>query len=64
MSLQARLSHLENLHSINPPKMPEGLSPMEQYLWMVRQPATASEKPVNKTSGLSPEEAYTWMLAA
>lgn len=61
MTIKSRLSHLENRRSINPPEMPEGLSPMEQYLWMLRQPS--SETPMTKTSRLSPEEAYAWMAS-
>ncbi len=61
MTLKIRLANLENLHSINTPEMPEGLTPMEQYLWMVHQPAPKT--PITKTSGLSPEEAYAWMVA-
>ena len=62
MSLQLRLTRLENYQSMNIPVMPEGLTPMEQYLWMVRQPAPKT--PMTNSSGISPEEAYAWMVAA
>lgn len=63
MTLQIRLKRLENYQSMNIPVMPEGLTPVEQYLWLVRQ-QPAPKTPMTKIYGLSPEGSYAWMVAA
>ncbi len=63
MNLKLRLDKLESNQPINQPTMPEGLSAMEAYLWLVRQPVIVSRKPVDQSSRMLPEEAYAWMVA-
>lgn len=57
MSLQIRLAKLENHQGVKTPVMPEGLSPMEQYLFMIRLPAVST----SQTSALTPAQAYQAM---
>ena len=65
MSIKTRLDKLEQYHVMidSAEDMPEGLSPREQYMWLINAPipkSTASGKPSRTFS--SPQEAYDFLV--
>jgi hypothetical protein len=63
MSLKTRVAILEEKFNIMHEEMPEGLSPQDQYLWLIRQPlprTSPSKEPPDLST--TPEQAYAAMI--
>ncbi|MGZ8188625.1 MAG: hypothetical protein ACXWTN_07675 [Methylosarcina sp.] len=63
MTLKNRATKLEGKFNIVHEAMPEGLSPKDQYLWLINdtRPVPQKETPVRH---LTPEEAYAALNAS
>lgn len=61
MSLKTRIAKLEERFNITHEEMPEGLSPQDQYLWMIHHGPRPSKDPPDMN--ITPEQAYARMIA-
>jgi hypothetical protein len=60
MTIQNRLEKLENQLNTKQQSMPDGLSPMEKYLYMIHN-VSSSPKKYSSTDTMTPEQAYLVM---
>lgn len=61
MTIKTRLAKLENQTNPNYQPMPEGLSPMEQYLFLINNTGKIPVK-VSATDAYTPEQAYSALI--
>ncbi len=63
MTIKTRLEKLENQLNTKQQSMPDGLSPMEKYLYMIHNISSSPNK-YSSTNTLTPEQAYLVMICS
>jgi hypothetical protein len=64
VTIKNRVKKLENQLIQTPQLMPEGLSPMEQYLFMINSHGKTSVKVSAGVTPLTPEQAYASLIGS
>jgi len=64
MTVKARLAKLENQLNAKKQSMPEGLSSMEKYLYMIHNNVISSSVKCSSTNTMTPEQAYSVMAGS
>jgi hypothetical protein len=64
MSLKTRIAKLEERFNITHEEMPEGLSPQEQYLWLISHDTRPYPQKETPAVDITPEEAYAALCAS